>query len=126
MKYAFLSDQQITEIYDVSSKEALKDQFTPTALANLVIVPDSAKEGQLYDGTNLTDRVSDQRTDADKASEEKWYACKTHAERWQFALDDELTEKFKDDAAGLEEAKKQFDLSFANYTNPPTSKPPST
>lgn len=126
MKYAFLADQQITEIYNVSSKEALKDQFTPTALANLVIVPDSAKEGQLYDGTKLTDRVFDHRTDADKAREEKWLACKTNEERWQFCLDDELTEKYKDDAAGLEEAKKRFDIDYKDYKNPPTSKPASS
>lgn len=112
MKFAFLAETQIAEIYDVKSKDELKDTFTPTALANLVVVPDSAKEGQLYDGTNLTDPVTDTRSDADKDREKKWLACKTNAERWQFCLDDELTEKFKDDADGLAEVKKQFDIDF--------------
>ena len=54
MKFTFLSNGEITAIYEADSKDALKDRFTADALIELVQLPDAAVEGQLYDGTNLT------------------------------------------------------------------------
>lgn len=121
MKFTFLSNGEITAIYEADSKDALKDRFTPDALKDLVQLPDAAVEGQLYDGTNLTNKKKpfEERTAEQIKNDEDWAACKTVDEKWAFAKAStmggmtSIEEKFKDDATGLEAEKKEF---YARYS----------
>tara|TARA_B100000427_G_C15048956_1_gene394669 strand:- start:69 stop:431 length:363 start_codon:yes stop_codon:yes gene_type:complete len=68
MKFTFIRGGKTTDIYEVSKKDDLVNNFTPDAFKELVQVPDGAKPNQLFDGTNLTDNIpADDRTDAEKA-----------------------------------------------------------
>lgn len=107
-KFTFLADDKhIPEIYEADTKDALKDRFTPTALLNLIQLPDNAEEMQIFDGKTLTNPTSTVTAEEIKRDEE-YAKCTTVDEKWAFALSAELTERFKDDAAGLEAVKKDF------------------
>ena len=68
MKFTFISEGQVTDVYEASSKDDLVNNFTPDAFKNLVEVPDNAEHGMLFDGTNITANTPpDDRTDAEKA-----------------------------------------------------------
>lgn len=68
MKFTFITDGQVTDVYEASSKDDLVNNFTPDAFKDLVEVPDEAEHGMLFDGTNLTaNGFVDDRTDAEKA-----------------------------------------------------------
>ena len=68
MKFTFITDGQVTDVYEASSKDDLVNSFTPDAFKDLVEVPDEAEHGMLFDGTNVTANIMpDTRTDAEKA-----------------------------------------------------------
>ena len=108
-KFTFLADDNhIPEIYEADTKDALKDRFTPTALLNLIQLPDNAKVMQIFDGKTATDRPVITKTAAEIKRDEDANKCTTVDEKWAFALTDHLNDAFAGNAAGLEELKKQF------------------
>ena len=42
MKFTFITDGQVTDVYEASSKDDLVNSFTPDAFKDLVEVPDEA------------------------------------------------------------------------------------
>ena len=68
MKFTFISDGQVTDVYEASSKDDLVNNFTPDAFKELVEIPDEAEHGMKFDGTTLDPNIPvDDRTDEQKA-----------------------------------------------------------
>tara|TARA_R100000664_G_C2676272_1_gene86181 strand:- start:68 stop:439 length:372 start_codon:yes stop_codon:yes gene_type:complete len=116
-KFTFLSEQEITVIYEADSVDDLKDRFTPDAVKDLVELPDNAKEGNLFDGTTLSEKktAKDKRTAEAKKLDDDFEALTTVDEKWAFAkavvnkvTNVSLETQYKDDAAGLEAIRVEF------------------
>ena len=114
-KFSFLQKNQITAIYEVSSKDDLVNNFTPDAFKELVELPDSAKEGQFFVDNNLSEAPTPQsmRTAEEIKTDDDWAKAADVDAKWQLVLKFDkgitsLEEQYKDDAAGLEAVRVQF------------------
>lgn len=113
MKFTFIVGDQVTDVYEASSKDDLVNNFTPDAFKNLVQVPDEAERGMLFDGTNVTvNAIIDERSDELKAEhaaladparilkvEEKWF---------DDVVSTQLPDAVKNDATALAAAKADY------------------